>query len=349
MDELEESLKNLGKEKMDLEAALAQIEEAVAMLNHQGQILKANESFLRLFNSLPIEGKYIWQVVRSTKFQELFFEWSRGGEKSEGEIYVDQKPYLVKLFSIDQKEISAKSQKKTIIILKNIQAEKNLEIIKKELVANISHELRTPLTAIKGYLETLEEEKLSEEARSYVSIIKNNVERLERIVRDLLILSELETRRELQEKEEVNLAEIAQRVINQFEEAAKKKNLFLHLEVSPVLPIISGDTFRLEQMFINLIDNAIKYTDKGGITVKLEEREKEVLIKVEDTGIGIAPEHLDRIFERFYVVDRSRSRRLGGTGLGLSIVKHIVLLHGGKISVQSREGVGTTFLISLPH
>lgn len=327
---------------------MALIEEAVAILNSHGQILKANESFLKLFNFLSLEGKYIWQIIRSTDFQELYFEWQRGSKRSEGEIYIDQKPYLVKLVSLDQQVISPYSPKKTILILKSIRAEKNLELIKKELVANISHELRTPLTTSKGYLETLEEERLNEEARSYLEVIKKNVQRLERIIRDLLILSELESRRELQEKEKVDLAEIARRVINQFEEAAKRKNLFLRLEVVPGLSVIEGDAFRLEQMLINLVDNAVKYTDKGGVTISLKEKEEEVLIMVEDTGIGIAPEHLERIFERFYVVDRSRSRRLGGTGLGLSIVKHIVKLHGGKISVQSREGFGTTFIVSLP-
>lgn len=347
MDELEAILSPIVEEKKEQEAVLDQIGEAIAILNQDGQIMKTNKSFRQLYNFIPVEGKYIWQIVRSTDFQELFFEWSKQRKRNESEIYINQKPYLVRLFSIASAVGETKGQK-IIVIFKDIRAEKNLEIIKKELVANISHELRTPLTAIKGYLETLEEENLREEAKTYISIIKNNVERLERIIRDLLILSELESRRELQEKEEVNLAEIANRVINQFEEAAKRKNLFLRLEVSPSLPVIVGDAFRLEQMFINLIDNAIKYTDKGGVIIHLEAKEKEILIKLEDTGIGIAPEHLDRIFERFYVVDRSRSRRLGGTGLGLSIVKHIVLLHGGKIKVESREGIGTTFFISLP-
>lgn len=349
MDELEPSLSVLMEDHREKEKVLSHLDEAVAIVNQYGQIVKFNEKFRQLFDILSLEGKYIWQIIRSTNFQELFSDWQKEGRRSEGEIYIGQKPYLVKLILIAREGEAKRQEKKTVVILEEISAKKNLEIIKKDLVANISHELRTPLTTIKGYLETLEEEKIGEEALSYLSIIKNNVDRLERIVRDLLTLSELESRCDLQEREKVDLAEIARRVIAQFKEAAKKKNLFLNLEVASSFPPICGDVFRLEQMLINLIDNAIKYTDKGGVTVRLEADEKEIRIEIEDTGIGIAPEHLERIFERFYVVDRSRSRRLGGTGLGLSIVKHIVLIHGGKISVKSRESVGTTFLISLPR
>jgi two-component system phosphate regulon sensor histidine kinase PhoR len=188
---------------------------------------------------------------------------------------------------------------------------KNLEKIKRELVAHISHELRTPLTIIKGYLETLEEEKLDEVSLSFIARIKDNVDRLERLVRDLLTLAELESQQELAARERVNLEELAKNVINQFENMAKEKNLFLRLELPAEIPSVFGDAFRLEQMLTNLVDNALKYTDKGGVTIRLEKGEKEVLITVQDTGIGIAPEHLDRIFERFYVVDRSRSRKFG--------------------------------------
>ncbi|HQO77562.1 MAG TPA: ATP-binding protein, partial [Thermodesulfobacteriota bacterium] len=127
-----------------------------------------------------------------------------------------------------------------------------------------------------------------------------------------------------------------------------EKNLAFTSRIDPDLPVIQGDAFRLEQMLINLIDNAIKYTEKGSITLSLSRKEDRVEIVVEDTGIGIPSEHLSRIFERFYVVDKSRSRKAGGTGLGLSIVKHIVLLHKGTIRVDSIAGVGTTFIISLP-
>ena len=213
-------------------------------------------------------------------------------------------------------------------------------------IVNVSHELRTHLTAIKGYVETLEEETKGE-ARHYLKIIKKHTERLINIVQDLLLLSELEEKGLTQIKEKVNLEETAKNVFKIFEQKAKEKGLELNLICEGTL-VVKGDPFKLEQMFINLIDNAIKYTEEGEVSVSLKETNKEVIVKVKDTGLGIPKEHLDRIFERFYVVDKSRSRKFGGTGLGLSIVKHIVLLHNGKIEVKSALREGTEFIITFP-
>ena len=345
MDNLAGKQRQLVEENKEQQHLLAEIEEAWALADKEGKILKANPSFKRLFESLLIEGKYCWQVIRSTDFLRLWEEFQRTGERREGEIWIAQRPFVARIFFLKK---DADKEGKIALLLKDISPEKNLEKIKRELVAHISHELRTPLTIIKGYLETLEEEKLDEISLSFIVRIKDNVDRLERLVRDLLTLAELESQQELAARERVNLEELAKNVINQFENVAKEKNLFLRLELSAEIPSVWGDAFKLEQMLTNLVDNALRYTDKGGVTVRLEKGEKEVLITVQDTGIGIAPEHLGRIFERFYVVDRSRSRKFGGTGLGLSIVKHIVLLHGGKIEVKSSPGSGTTFTVSLP-
>ncbi|MCD6155495.1 MAG: PAS domain-containing sensor histidine kinase, partial [Candidatus Atribacteria bacterium] len=213
-------------------------------------------------------------------------------------------------------------------------------------VVNVSHELRTPLTAIKGYVETLEEE-IEGDSKRYLDIIKRHTERLINIVADLLLLSELEEKGLTQIKEEVNLEKVVKDVFKIFDQKAKEKGLKLNL-ICEGNPVVEGDAFKLEQMFINLIDNAIKYTERGEVLVYLKQTDEEVIVKVKDTGIGIPKEHLDRIFERFYVVDKSRSKKLGGTGLGLSIVKHIVLLHNGKIDVKSSPGEGTEFIITFP-
>jgi len=345
MDNLAEKQWQLSEKEKEEQLLLAEIEEAWAMTDKEGKILKANPSFTRLFESLVIEGKYCWQVIRSTDFLRLWEEFRRTGDRKEGEIWIAQRPFLARIFYLKKE---ADKDGKIALLLRDISPEKNLEKIKRELVAHISHELRTPLTIIKGYLETLEEEKLDEVSLSFIARIKDNVDRLERLVRDLLTLEELESQQELVAREKVNLEELVRNVISQFENVAKEKNLFLRLELPAEIPSVWGDAFRLEQMLTNLVDNALKYTDKGGVTIRLEKGEKEVLITVQDTGIGIAPEHLGRIFERFYVVDRSRSRKFGGTGLGLSIVKHIVLLHGGKIEVKSSPGSGSTFTVSLP-
>ncbi len=222
-----------------------------------------------------------------------------------------------------------------------------MEKIKRDFVVNVSHELRTPLAAIKGFAETLEEE-VGENAKTYAGVIKRNTDRLINIVQDLLLLSELEEKGSKPESEEVNLKQLADNVIRIFKSRLTEKGLDFHLRVEDGLPAVKGDSFKLEQMLINLLDNSIKYTEKGKIVLALKQKEGNVEIIVEDTGIGIPQEHLMRIFERFYVVDKSRSKKFGGTGLGLSIVKHIVLSHKGTIAVESSLAKGTRFTIMLP-
>jgi len=224
------------------------------------------------------------------------------------------------------------------------------ERLKRDFVANVSHELQTPLTAIKGYAETLEAEA-NETSLNYLKIIIRNTDRLIAIVRDLLLLSELE---DIQDKapasafEAVDLKLLVDNTLKIFDSKAREKGLALAFEAGTGPIAVSGDSFKLEQMIINLLDNAVKYTEKGGVTVRLAADKGSAVLAVKDTGVGIPEEHLPRIFERFYVVDKSRSRSLGGTGLGLSIVKHIVLMHRGEITLESRPGRGTKFTIRLP-
>jgi len=168
-----------------------------------------------------------------------------------------------------------------------------------------------------------------------------------RLVEDLSRLSELEEKGLRLEKEKVNLTDIVRAVVSVYARAAREKSLELKVEEKP-LPEIYADPIQMEQLVLNLLDNAIRYTEKGGITISLEKKQNGVELSVSDTGIGIPEEHLARIFERFYVVDKSRSRKTGGTGLGLSIVKHVVLSHQGKIEVKSAPGFGTTFAVWLP-
>jgi len=241
-----------------------------------------------------------------------------------------------------------KSGEEVVVVFHDITQVKNIEKIKKDFVVNVSHELRTPLTAIKGFVETLEEE-VDGKIQHYIDIIKRHTDRLINIVRDLLLLSELEEKGVTLEIEEVNVKNTVERIIPLFEQRLREKNLTLNLKVEGNLPPIKADPFKLEQMFMNLMDNAVKYTEKGGVFISVKKvREQKVCIEIQDTGIGIPKEHLPRIFERFYVVDKSRSRSFGGTGLGLSIVRHIVLLHNGSIDVESSPGSGTTFSITLP-
>jgi two-component system phosphate regulon sensor histidine kinase PhoR len=223
----------------------------------------------------------------------------------------------------------------------------NFAAVKRDFAVNVAHELRTPLTAIKGFTETLME-RAGGEDRKYLDIILRNTDRLISLVRDVQALAEMERPGYELEAEEVDLRTLIEPVIDLFRPAAKEKGLELALEPGSSVPV-SGDPYRLEQLAINLLDNAIKYTDKGSIRVVVTEGDGQALLEVSDTGPGIPEADIPRLCERFYVVDRSRSRNLGGTGLGLAIVKHIVMLHEGTLNIRSQVGKGSTFSVRLPR
>jgi two-component system phosphate regulon sensor histidine kinase PhoR len=234
-----------------------------------------------------------------------------------------------------------------VIIFHDITESKKLEKIKSDFVANVAHELKTPLTAIKGFAETLGDEAGIEHKR-FLQIIQSNTDRLINIVSDLLLLSNLESPTRTLELEEIDLRRLVLDLSPLFAKKVAENNIRLVYDIPEALPPLQGDSFLLEQLFINLIDNAIKYTENGTISIHSYQDGRDVKIIVEDTGIGIPSKDLDRIFERFYLVDKSRSRRYKGSGLGLSIVKHIVLAHNGKIDVESEVGKGSKFIITLP-
>ncbi len=223
--------------------------------------------------------------------------------------------------------------------------------VRTDFVANVSHELKTPLTLIKGYIETLEDKAINdtEKAGKFISIIKDHTNRLSNIIDDLLSLSELELSRNSIEKSEFDLKGLMDDIALGFGHALASKQHKLIIEPQGQNFKIRADRDKIEQVFVNLIDNAIKYTEDGGrIKVCLVQQNGEVVVTVEDNGIGIQEEHLDRVFERFYRVDRARSRQLGGTGLGLGIAKHIVLAHKGEIRIESDTGKGTKVFVTLP-
>jgi len=334
----------LDVEKERLQKTISAMAEGVVVLDSQKRIILANESFKRIrgLSSNSIIGRAYWEVLRNMDFKELIDKVFESNKTQTCEIQHQDKVYLG-----NGAPLYRTKEKGVVIVLHNITEVKQLEREKADFVANVSHELRTPLTAIKGFVETLEE-KANEEERHFLGIIKKHTDRLINLVSDLLLLSRIEDRGRKLEVEDMNLKELIEDVSRIFDTRIKEKNLKLELIIPQNLPLIRADPYLLEQLFINLIDNAVKYTRKGKIKIEVAFANHRVNIKVLDTGIGIPEEHLDRIFERFYVVDKARSRGLGGTGLGLSIVKHIVLLHNGEISVNSKVGKGTTFTIILP-
>jgi len=330
----------LSHQKEELNSIISSIQEGLLVFDRNGKIVLSNESFKKFIQCSEIEGKFYWEALREPQFGELIKKVRKDKKNYVEELIVNDKVFLCSTTFLSTRE-------EVVVILYDITEMKNVEKIKKDFVVNVSHELRTPLTAIKGFVETLEE-GIDEKNRRYVDIIRRHTDRLINIVKDLLLLSQLEEKGTTLELEEVDLGNLIERILKIFEPRMREKNLKRELKIKDDLPLIKADSFKLEQALINLLDNAINYTERGIITISLKHRDHQVVIEVQDTGIGIPDEHIPRIFERFYVADKSRSKMLGGTGLGLSIVKHIVLLHNGAIDVKSTPGEGTTFSITLP-
>jgi two-component system phosphate regulon sensor histidine kinase PhoR len=332
---LENTFNELKGRNEEFESIISSISEGLLVLDNEGKILLFNAGVQKLMASEKILGRYYWELLRSTKLNALIDECSEG--PISGEVEIADRIFLCIITPLA-------SRPAKVVLLHDISDTKEIERIKKDLVANVSHELRTPLAAIKGFTETLIEEADSKFAE-YLQIIKRHTDRLIAMVNDLLMLSELEEKQQLI-LEDVNLQDLLANVLAIYDPLIRGKGLAFSAICEPIT--IQGDRFKLEQLLANLIDNALKYTEKGEISVVCELREDKTAITVKDTGIGIPKEHIGRIFERFYVVDKSRSRSVGGTGLGLSISKHIAGLHGGKIEVTSTPYMGSTFTVELP-
>ncbi|MFA5031928.1 MAG: ATP-binding protein [bacterium] len=331
----------LVSQKEELTNIISSIQEGLVLLDKKGKIILFNESMQKIVPDSVLKDKFYWEVLRNPKLNALVKKVQNEKQSSFEEIDLNDKTFLCGISYMTSKE-------EIVLIFHDITKNKELEKIKRDFVVNVSHELKTPLTVIKGFTETLESE-VNEKSKHFLDIIKNHTDRLINIIQDLLVLSELEEKKNNLNLEQVNLQNLIENVAKIFEQKLKGKQLNLEINVDSNIPPIKADAFKIEQMFINLIDNAIKYTENGKIKVSCTQEETNIKIEIEDTGIGIPQEYLARIFERFYVVDKSRSRKSGGTGLGLSIVKHIVLLHNGTINVESEPGQGTNFSITLPN
>lgn len=331
-------LADLQRQQAAFDAVLGSVHEALVVFNNEGRVTLANKSFRKLVGIDDIDGLLYWEILRDPGFISLIR--GAGTECTQQNLEIAGRTYATSATRLNQtNEIVVSFHDITDII--------NAERLKKELVLNAAHELRTPLTAIRGYVETIEP-IVDEEGRRCLAIIRRHTDRLARLVQDIATLAELEDPDLRLDVETIDLQETVAEVVQMFAVMAKTKQLDLTVERTDGPLYIKADRFRIEQVLMNLIDNAIRYTEKGSVTIKLARQDDSAVIKVADTGPGIEAHHLPRLFERFYVVDKSRSRQTGGTGLGLSIVRHIVLLHGGEVSVNSTVGVGTCFTVTLP-
>jgi two-component system phosphate regulon sensor histidine kinase PhoR len=324
----------------EINGILASIREGLCVIDRDSRIVLCNASFRRIIGTDALEGRHFWEVVRSSMLGEIIRRVRAAKAEMAGEALIGERTYFCSAAHLVAGD-------RIVVTLHDITELRDLERIKKDFVVNVSHELKTPLTAIKGFVETMEP-RADDENRAYLEIIRRNTDRMIAIVEDLLTLSQLEERGMRIEKGEVRVRPLADGILKFFEKRVQDKGLSLTLEAAQDLPAIQADPLQVEGLLLNLVDNAVKYTDKGSVTVRLAVQDRRFLIEVADTGIGIDASHLPHIFERFYVVDKSRSKKLGGTGLGLSIVKHIVLAHQGTVSVKSRLGEGTTVTVLLP-
>lgn len=325
--------------------------EGLLLLDRTQKIYLANRSFKNLFNlKLELRGKTILEALRLHELEDLVKR-----VQAEGQVF----DYELKLPDLSERWLqvnaavinnSAGEREGTILVFHDLTRLKQLERTREEFVANVSHELRTPLSLIKGYVETLLDGARNDPAvaERFLKIIERNTQRLDLLIQDLLTISALESERIKLNLQPVNLRTLTEKILTDLHAKAENKNVTLTSELPEL--IANGDTNRLDQVFANLVDNAIKYgRAQGSVRVggkKLEDGRLELF--VQDDGPGIPPESIDRVFERFYRVDKARSRDQGGTGLGLSIVKHIVHAHGGEVWAKSELGKGATFFFTLP-
>jgi len=349
--DIEDKIREIKTQNQKLAAIFNSMIEGVIVIEKGGYVVSINPTVEKIFGVLKkgVEGKIFLEAVRNNDIAEIINTILKKGKPVSTEItliYPVRRIFEVNATPIfDNDEISG-----CLVIIHDITEIRRLETVRSDFVANVSHEIKTPLTSIKGFVETLLEGALDdkENNRNFLNIIQDHAERLNNLVDDLLSLSHLESKEITLNKKSFNLRQQLEGVISGFRSQSKKMGIDIKNDLSAGISI-SADKDRIEQVLTNLIDNAIKFNkEKGAIRVYAEEVNGKIKIFVEDSGIGIPEKDIPRIFERFYRVDKARSRELGGTGLGLSIVKHIVELHGGSVGVESTEGLGSKFWFTLP-
>ena len=350
-ERIQQRVGQLESENNRLEVILESITEAILVVDRDGRVVLANKALANLFGlDPPLEGLLTAEVVRYAAIQDALSGCLAEGRGRAMEVELTGVPER----HLDLQVAPIREGNECIgavAVLYDITRLRELERMRRDFVANVSHELRTPLTAIKGYAEILSDSALDdpETARRFTGIIENHADRLTRLLGDLLDLSRLESEQLEVELIPYELKPLVDTSVGSVSQAAAQKQIDIHCDIPSSVQVIC-DPKLIEQALINLLDNAVKYTPAGGrvrVGTRPVEGTDRLAIYVEDTGIGIPSEDLGRIFERFYRVDKGRSRELGGTGLGLSIVRHIAEVHGEQVSVQSKLGAGTTFSFEL--
>ncbi len=335
---LKETLEEISAERRKAEAILSNMADGLLALDGEGRIIHVNPAAARMLETEAgaLEGRRLAEVLPGMALEDSGPFAHRG---------------LVLRARVAPLRAGGGHVTGTVVVLHDVTEQERLERMRREFVANVSHELRTPLTTIKSYVETLLDGALEdpEVAERFLGVVNREAERMTRLVSDLLTLSHLDSGSLHLDQQPTSLAELVADVCEKFLERCQRKEIVLRGTYEPGLPLVMADRDRMEQVLSNLLNNAVDFTPSGGrIEVRVEAAEQGVVVRVTDTGAGIPHEDLPRIFERFYRVDKARSREFGGTGLGLSIAKEIVESHGGRIGIESTLGRGTEVWFWLP-
>ena len=352
--ELQHRINSMREQRNELEAVLSSMVEGVIALDKEERVISINQAAAQMFETNPssAQGRSIQEVVRNSDLQNFVKNALSSTEPVERDIV---------LYSDGERIINGHStvlndaggdRIGALIVLNDVTRLRRLENIRRDFVANVSHEIKTPITAIKGFVETLRDAAMTngKEADRFLAIVQKHVDRLDAIIEDLLSLSRIEEDVETEEivLEEGRIRDVLVTAIQVCQVKAGPKNIRVELSCSEDLKAKINPPL-LEQAVVNLLDNAIKYSEEESeVQVEAKKVDDKILINVRDQGCGIDKKHLSRLFERFYRVDKARSRKMGGTGLGLAIVKHITQAHGGHVTVESIPERGSTFSLHLP-
>ncbi len=350
---LDETINSLKDKNSKMEAILSSVINGIIAVDNNERVLFMNPSAINILNirEKDVTGKYLLQIARNNDMDDFLRQIIEKKHFESTEIvisYPEEKN--LKIYTNPIKYNDSEDVIGIIIIIQDITEIRKLERIRTEFVANVSHELKTPLTSIKGFAETLRLGALDdhETASRFLGIIEEEADRLFRLINDILSLSELENKKVKQNRAVVNIERLINHVVSIMTSQAQNKNISMSKDIRLKSNDFIGDNDEIKQMLINLIDNAIKYTQENGcVSIEAYDNESKLIITVSDSGIGIPKEHIPRLFERFYRVDKARSKKIGGTGLGLAIVKHIVKSYNGEIEVASKVGIGTKFKVIL--
>ncbi|MBC1979148.1 PAS domain-containing protein [Listeria marthii] len=351
-ESLETQMFEIKQNEQRLNAIVQNLVSGVMLINIDKQVIMTNRTMYQILGETEITGKPFYEVIKSFALSQLIeatFE-TKTIQQKEIILYFPREMILdasVSPILAENGEITG-----IILLLHDITQIRHLENVRSEFVTNVSHELKTPVTALKGFAETLLDGAMYDEMllKKFLTIIKEESDRLHRLIMDILALSRIEQNPVPENIEIVDMDDVIEQSARTIFEMATEKNIQVTIPEKTSTPVtIETDRDKLQQILINLLSNAINYTPVDGkVEVKLIDHEAEVIIEVTDNGIGIPAKDIDRVFERFYRVDKARSRHSGGTGLGLSIVKHLVENCGGRIEVESQEEVGSTFRVTLP-